>query len=194
MHYVTGTPTELGTSLWQALGRYRHRVFVQHLGWSLPDAGVEDEWDSYDRSDTVYVLALNATGALCGCARLLPTTRPYLLGEVFPQLLDGAPPPQEEDTWELSRFAAINLSDAPLRGHTLGSPEALELLHAAMHEAVHRGARTLISVSPMAIQRILRNGGFKFAPLGRMHNVDGQTLFACGMPLQAALLAMARAA
>jgi N-acyl-L-homoserine lactone synthetase len=194
MHYVTGTPAELGTSLWQALGRYRHRVFVQHLGWSLPDASGDTEWDSYDRPDTVYVLALSAAGSLCGCARLLPTTRPYLLGEVFLQLLDGRSAPHAEDTWELSRFAALDLSAAPQRGHTLGSPQALELLHTAMREAANRGARTLVSVSPAAIQRILRNGGFKFSPLGPLRTVDGQTLFACGMPLQEVLQDMARAA
>lgn len=194
MQYVTGTPTELGTPLWQALGRYRHRVFVQHLGWSLPDASGDTEWDSYDRPDTVYVLALSAAGSLCGCARLLPTTRPYLLGEVFPQLLGGRSAPHAEDTWELSRFAALDLSAAPQRGHTLGSPQALDLLHTAMREAAQRGARTLVSVSPAAIQRILRNGGFKFSPLGPLHTVDGQTLFACGMPLQTALQNMARAA
>jgi N-acyl-L-homoserine lactone synthetase len=194
MHYVTGTATELGTSLWQALGRYRHRVFVQHLGWSLPDASGETEWDCFDRPDTVYVLALSAAGSLRGCARLLPTTRPYLLGEVFPQLLDGQPAPHDEDTWELSRFAAVDLAAAPLHGHTLGSPQALDLLLAAMREAANRGASALISVSPTAIQRILRKGGFKFSPLGQTHNVGGQTLFACGMPLQTALLDMAQAA
>jgi N-acyl-L-homoserine lactone synthetase len=194
MHYVTGTATELGPSLWQALGRYRHRVFVQHLGWSLPGASGHTEWDCYDRPDTVYVLALSAAGSLCGCARLLPTTRPYLLAEVFPQLLDGRPAPHDKNTWELSRFAAVDLDTAPLRGHTLGSPQALELLLAAMREAAHRGASALISVSPTAIQRILRNGGFTFSPLGRMHKVDGQTLFACGMPLQTALQDMAQAA
>ena len=186
MHYVTGTAAELGTSALHALGRYRHRVFVQHLGWSLPDAGSEDEWDSYDRPDTVYVLALNATGSLCGCARLLPTTRPYLLKEVFPELLGGAPAPNDEQAWELSRFAAIDLDAAPAAGHTLGSPRALALLQAAMRAASLRGARAVISVSPIAIQRILRNGGFRFEHLGPMHRIDGHALFACRMPLQAA--------
>jgi acyl homoserine lactone synthase len=194
MHYVTGTATELGTSRWQALGRYRHRVFVQHLGWSLPDARGETEWDGYDRPDTVYVLALSTTGSLCGCARLLPTTRPYLLAEVFPQLLDGQPAPHDEATWELSRFAAVDLDAAPLDGHTLGSPQALDLLLTVMREAARRDARALVSVSPIAIQRILRKGGYPFTPLGRTHSVGGQTLFACGMPLQTALLHMAQAA
>lgn len=186
MNYVTGTAMELGMALRRELGSYRHRVFVQHLRWALPDATDEDEWDHFDRPDTVYVLALTARHRLAGCARLLPTTLPYLLADVFPELLDGAPAPRSADVWELSRFAAVDFSAAPTAGHTLGSPESLDLLRVAMRSAGRRGARTLISVSPIAIQRILEHGGFPFARLGHVHRIGGQTLFACGMPLQPA--------
>lgn len=67
------------------LGSYRYRVFVEQLGWKLPSEDEKFERDQYDRDDTVYVLGRDANGEICGCARLLPTTRPYLLQEVFPQ-------------------------------------------------------------------------------------------------------------
>ena len=41
---------------------------------------------------------------------MLPTTRPYLLDEVFPHLLHGIAPPHSPDVWELSRFAAMDFS------------------------------------------------------------------------------------
>ncbi|WP_347333173.1 acyl-homoserine-lactone synthase, partial [Ralstonia pseudosolanacearum] len=62
-----------------ALAHYRHQIFVGQLGWQLPMADGRFERDQYDRDDTVYVVARDADGAICGCARLLPTTRPYLL-------------------------------------------------------------------------------------------------------------------
>ena len=76
----------------------------------------------------VYVVGEEA-GRVVGCARLLPTTRPYLLGEVCPQLLNGMPPPSSPEIWELSRFAALDFDEK--RTSPLGqfsSPVAVELL------------------------------------------------------------------
>lgn len=182
MQYISGTGRELGSKL-QDLGIYRHQVFVQRLGWALPDATGYCEWDGFDRPDTVHVLALDERERLSGCARLLPTTRPYLLAEVFPQLLDGAPAPECHETWELSRFSAINVHGATPAENTLGTCHSLALLAATMRIAASKGARRLISVSPVGIQRILRHGGYAFSSLGKIHRIDGQLLFACTMPL-----------
>ncbi|RCW65104.1 acyl-homoserine-lactone synthase [Pseudorhodoferax soli] len=183
MNYVSGTAQELGRHL-RALGQYRHRVFVQRLGWSLPEATDDLEWDGFDRPDTVHVLATDDTGSIHGCARLLPTTRPYLLAQVFPQLLDGARPPAVEHMWELSRFAAVSLDgSAPARG-TLDTVQSLALLAATMDVAARRGACDLVSVSPVGIQRILRKGGYAFSCLGSPQLIEGQRLFACSLPLR----------
>ncbi|MBL8509853.1 MAG: GNAT family N-acetyltransferase, partial [Chitinimonas sp.] len=93
------------------LARYRHRVFVEKLGWQLKcQDGLE--FDQFDRPDTLYVVAQDQDDQVVGGARLLPTTRPYLLGEIFPQLLNGQPVPNSSDIWELSRFAAVDFSEA----------------------------------------------------------------------------------
>ncbi len=43
--------------------------------------------------------------------RLLPTTGPYMLADVFPQLLRGEDPPKAEHIWEISRFAVLSPDD-----------------------------------------------------------------------------------
>src|SRR5690606_14870461 len=87
------------------------------------------EQDQFDRPDTVYVIAVSDKGNVIGCARLLPTEKPYLLGEVFPALLNGLEPPASPEVWELSRFAAVDLG-SPTRPPSgqLSSPIAVELL------------------------------------------------------------------
>lgn len=183
MVYVTGTALELGTALLRDLGHYRHRVFVERLGWKLPDAQDGTEWDRFDTPQTIHVVALGAQGRIQGCARLLPTTGPYLLADVFPVLMGGQPCPRADHVWELSRFAALDLASAPASGHTLGSPAALALLRRAMQDARQHGARELVSVSPVAIERILRRGGIPYARLGAPMDIDGQHLFACRFAL-----------
>ncbi|UUZ50691.1 hypothetical protein LP420_13640 [Massilia sp. B-10] len=68
------------------------------------------ELDQFDRPDTLYMVSQDELGQVNGCARLLPTSQPYLLGEVFPELMNGLPVPCSPDVWELSRFAAVDFN------------------------------------------------------------------------------------
>ncbi|CAN7722954.1 GNAT family N-acetyltransferase [Variovorax sp. LjRoot84] len=158
MEFITGTADVLPPGMLFDLALYRHRVFVQGLGWKLP-AGQRIELDEFDRRDTQYVVALDNQRKIVGTARLLSTERPYLLKEVFPDLLGGARFPHSPQTWELSRFAALDLESATPDFHrSLASPLALQVLEAAMGLAAKCGATQLISVSPPAVERILRAG------------------------------------
>jgi N-acyl-L-homoserine lactone synthetase len=177
MNIISGTADSLlGT--YRQVAAYRHKVFVENLGWDLhaPD-GLEQ--DQFDRPDTVYVVARDDEGEVCGCARLLPTTDPYLLSEVFPQLLNGAVPPNSPEIWELSRFAAVDFNSpnqSPLR--QMSSDIAIDLLQAAIDCASKHGAKCLITVSPLGIERLLRNAGFKAHRAGPPIRVDGHLIFA----------------
>src|SRR5438105_6341931 len=108
MDITVGARESLPRHVVDDLACYRHRVFIERLGWQLQAKGGL-EVDQFDRPDTVYVIARGAHDKVIGCARLLPTLRPYLLAEVFPQLLHGLPAPCAPDVWELSRFAAVDL-------------------------------------------------------------------------------------
>jgi N-acyl-L-homoserine lactone synthetase len=138
------------------------------------------ELDQFDRLDTVYIIAQDGHGCINGCARLLPTNSPYLLGEVFPQLLNGMPPPCTSDVWELSRFAAVDFN-APTASSLsqFSSPVAVGLLHAALKCAAAHGAKRLITVSPLGVERLLRKAGFHTHRVAPPVIIGGQPLFAC---------------
>lgn len=178
LEILSGTPAQLAPSVIAAIARYRHRVFVERLGWTLPgDDGLE--FDQFDRPDTLYLAARNREGALVGAARLLPTERPYLLGEVFPTLVDG-PPPRCPRIWELSRFAAVDLACETVRtADAHASPIAVALLEAALAQASQAGVNRLITVSPPGIERLLRRAGFAARRAGPLRVLDGHALFAC---------------
>lgn len=143
------------------LSRYRYRVFVEVLGWEL-QCQREVELDQFDRDDTVYVVAHDEASEIIGMGRLLPTTRPYLLGEVFPELLNGQVPPSSPEIWELSRFAAVDFNATSTSAIGQFSSEiAIELLRKSIEVARAHGAKQLITVSPLGIERLLRRAGFK---------------------------------
>ena len=178
MEIVAGNAQELTPAVMQRIARYRHKVFVESLGWQLRCAdGME--LDQFDRPDTVYVAA-KLRGEVAGTARLLPTTRPYLLGDVFPQLLNGAVPPASAEVWELSRFAATpdSAGSGGALGH-LSSPLAVKLLSACLASAHARGASHLITVSPLGVERLLRNAGFRARRAGVPILTQGQHIVAC---------------
>ena len=162
MQFVSGTSADLATDVMMGLARYRHRVFVEMLGWPLqtPEHGLE--LDQFDREDTVYVVARDAIDEVVGTARLLPTSRPYLLGEVFPQLLHGQPLPSTPEVWELSRFAAVDFNSANKTTPMCQlSPVAVDLLRETMRVAANLGAERLITVTWLGVERLLRKAGIR---------------------------------
>lgn len=139
------------------LAKYRHAVFIRKLGWPLPSDD-ELESDSFDHADTLYVVAHDRGGAVSGCARLLPTNAPYLLGEIFPELMGGAVLPCAPDIWELSRFA-ISMP----AGQVISAAQAWENTRSLMAEIVRaamaRGARKFIAFSVLGNERLLQRMG-----------------------------------
>lgn len=159
------------------LGLYRYRIFVEQLGWKLPTTHPYLEQDQFDRDDTVYVFARNNDGNICGCARLLPTTRPYLLQELFPSLLAAdMAPPQSPYVWELSRFAAS--TEHPANG---ANPAwaVRPMLAATVACAARLGARQLIGVTFMSMERLFRRIGVHAHRAGPAQLIDGRMAVAC---------------
>jgi N-acyl-L-homoserine lactone synthetase len=166
------------------MARYRHRVFVEMLGWPLQTREQGLEFDQFDREDTMYVVARDACDDVVGTARLLPTTRPYLLRELFPQLLHGQPMPSTPRIWELSRFAAVDFGAANTTPMAqLSSPVAVGLLRETMRVAAAFGAERLITVSPLGVERLLRQAGFRAHRAAPPVLVDGHPVFACWIDL-----------
>lgn len=115
----------------------------------------------------------------------LNAREPYLLSEVFPQLLKGAAPPCHPEIWELSRFAAMDFnkkSDTAL--DQVSSSIAVKLLQASIACAARLGAKRLVTVSPIGMERWLRRGGFIIQRLAPPMKVDGHALFACLIEVQ----------
>lgn len=180
MELLSGCTTAFAPQLLDEIGRYRRQVFVEMLKWELlvDERGIER--DQFDREDTLYVVARDDDGAIIGTARLLPTTKPYLLGEVFPELLAGAAPPCDPQVWELSRFAAMDFSK-PV-GNAMGQFSAYvaaSLLAAALAAARAHGAERVITVSPLGIERLLRRGGYRSHRAGPPIISGGHPIFAC---------------
>ncbi|HZZ04478.1 acyl-homoserine-lactone synthase [Paraburkholderia sp.] len=145
----------------QQLGRYRYAVFVEQMKWDLPAVNprIREEWDEFDREDTVNVIAYAADRSICGYARLLRTTQPYLLSEVFAGLC-SVPLICDSSTWELSRFTTSHA------GAELNAQRMRRLLREVFLQAEHFGFQQLIGVAPCGMERLYRRLGLVLRALG----------------------------
>lgn len=161
----------------------RYETFHERLGWDVHTAdGME--FDGFDDVEQVhYILAKGVDGQVDACWRLLPTQGPYMLKDVFPDLLQGLPAPQAADVWELSRFA---LATARLpRGEDAGNPQigfgqlSAELIREAGRFAVAHGISRYVTVTTAAIERMLKHSGLNIHRLARPQKIGNVLTVAC---------------
>ena len=149
--------------------RMRYRVFKGRLDW---DVTVEDgmERDQFDVLDPTYVLAFGDADRLVGSWRLLPTVGPTMLGDVFPELLDGEEMPCSPTIWETSRF----VDDA--RSHGDGSLGSInhttsEIFCGLIEHCIAEGIQEIVTVYDLLIARILPRVGCHPKWRGSVHRV-----------------------
>ena len=76
------TQYELTADELQQLAHYRHKVFIDTLGWQLPTSdGIE--LDQFDRHDTVYVTVKNAAGHTAAAPDCCPPPRRICSAKYF---------------------------------------------------------------------------------------------------------------
>ena len=134
--------------------RLRFQIFKERLGWDIDCPGLRDK-DQYDLLDPVYGIYLGPGGAVEGCWRLLATTGPYMLKDIFGELLAGAPAPGDRQTWEISRFAVQGLAKGYASLAAL-SRVTSELLIALFDFCLETGIRRVVAASDVRFERILQ--------------------------------------
>lgn len=136
--------------------RLRHEVFKERLDWEVGSQAGKER-DMFDDLDPVYIVCESA-GEVLGSWRLLPTTGPYMLKNVFPELLHGAPAPEAPDVWEISRFA---VSKRVVGNDSLGTIKTATnlLLEQLFTFAARRKISRIVAVSDVRFERILARAG-----------------------------------
>jgi len=137
--------------------RLRHEVFVEQLKWNLPLAKDGLEIDQFDTDDAIYLLFLDSRRNVQGSKRLLPTTKPHLMSELFPHLVAGHIPTGEH-IWESSRSCVH--PDCRDRG-IIG-----ELFLAMVEVGLLWGIEKITFVSSMKFYPTILHAGWGIIPLG----------------------------
>lgn len=100
---LTRAPQAPGDAAMRAMFAARKRVFVDRLHWDLPVLEDMYEVDQFDTPGADYLILLGSAGEHRASARLLASTGPHLLGDLYPWLCDEAVP-RGATIREISRF------------------------------------------------------------------------------------------
>ncbi len=167
-------------ALIDAMFRMRAAVFAGRLEW---DVTVTDGWeiDRFDAEDPLYLLSVDErTGALQGAVRLLPTTGPNMLRDVFAVLVPGGAP-ESPLIWESSRFAiapnALSECERAEANHVV-SRITVELLCGIVEVCQRAGIEHIVSVFDARMARIFRSIDCAFENIGTPTRIGKTMTFA----------------
>jgi acyl homoserine lactone synthase len=153
------------SALLAQMHRLRSRVFKDRLGWQV---GIGDlEIDEFDEFGPTYLLAINQTGDVVGCVRLLPAMGPTMLATKFPELLKAGELSAHPKMVETSRFC-VDTSCAHKRVETAHLHHATLCLLAGIVEwCLKHGFTEVVTATDLRIERILTRAKWPLDRLGK---------------------------
>lgn len=133
----------------------RARVFSGRMGWEVSVTNGR-EIDDFDELDPAYIISLDDDYNVIGCARLLQTTGPHMLSDVFFDILDGEPPLRSITMWESTRFCVDTDRLGRGRGPNSVSYTTCELMAGILEYARESGITDIITVIDPIMDRVLK--------------------------------------
>ncbi len=175
---IEGKRSSLFPREMDAMFRNRATVFHERLGWEVV---VKDgrERDEFDDENPVYLISVDPyTGEYWGSLRLLPTTGPNMLRDVFPFLLDKGEYIESGTIWETSRICAIATDGQPERSKSGVNLALGELLAGIGEVAIIAGLTQIVAVFDARIYRVLKAAGCNPQIIGKPRRIGDVMCYA----------------
>jgi N-acyl-L-homoserine lactone synthetase len=177
---IEGSRSSLFPTEMDAMFRNRALTFSQRLGW---DVVVRDgyERDEFDDANPLYLVSVDPnTNEYWGSLRLLPTTGPNMLRDVFPYLLKEDEYIESATIWESSRICAVAVEGQPQRSRNGVNFVLSELIAGIGQVAVTAGLTQIVSVFDARIYRVLKAVGCNPQLIGKPRRI-GETMSYAGL-------------
>jgi N-acyl-L-homoserine lactone synthetase len=169
--------------LFESMHADRKRIFIDSLKWDIPHDGYR-EIDQYDNDDADYLILQDRhSGEHLGSVRLLSTTGPHMLSDVFPFLCEGTIP-RGPHVMEITRLVVS--PKVPVRERVA----VRNMLGRAMIEfGLLRGIVKFTTVCDFSFLTQLLASGWHMKPLGLPQMVEGSLIGALQIHLDRKSLA-----
>ena len=170
--------------------RIRHRIYIEELNWrGLTPRADKREYDQFDTAETVYLLGLE-NGRVVGGLRLMPTTGPHLLSDVFSHFASARGVPRCPDIAEWTRIFVVPERREEYSGCKVGSTLNASVMDYALQEGL---SGLSVVMNTFWLPKFLKYG-WRVRPLGLPDVHDGEWLVAVLIDVTAEALAAIRTA
>ena len=76
--------------------RLRYRIFIERQGYEVPSWRAM-EWDQFDTPRAHYLMWRDEASQPRAIARMIPTSQPYMIRELWPDLVEDGKLPDRDD-------------------------------------------------------------------------------------------------
>jgi len=148
----------------------RAQQFSARRGWRV---NVTDglERDYFDELNPLYICVVRDDKKLLASLRILPTTGPHMLANIFPKVMGKAEIIRHPLIWESSRFC-VDTKAVREFGEDGINVVTKKLLGGLFETAVRAGIHNVVSVYDVFVERILKRAGCSFERLGPVVKYD----------------------
>ncbi|GJE58124.1 acyl-homoserine-lactone synthase [Methylobacterium trifolii] len=154
---------------------FRHKLFVERLKWEECRKADGREIDQFDGAGCVHLVRMDG-GEVTAYTRLLPTTKPHLLTDVYPHLAQNGPAPRGPRVYEWTRCGTLPSRREGRAG--IIDPATAEIFTAAAEVARERGWDGLLAQThPILVNRLM-SCGWDVEPLGLPTKYLGHSIVA----------------
>ena len=173
----------LSADILDSMYRLRSEAFAERLGWEVTSVGGR-EVDAFDDLQPTYMIVRDTfePSHALGCWRLLPTTGPYMLRDVFPELLDGAEAPRTSRVWEISRYAVSPATRTGRRGFGFGDV-SVAMWRSLFGFARKAGIDAYVAVTTVAVERLVARLGLTIERYGPPRQIGCERSVAFRLPM-----------
>lgn len=163
----------------------RAKVFSDYLKWDVRVVNGRER-DRFDDESPVYVISQNDSGEVRGSCRLLPTTGPTLLSEIFSDTIPDGALLSSPTVWECTRFCVDYRSMTENDRHSMLSTSG-EIVCAIGRICVSAGIDTVLGNFDRMMLKIYDRIGCKVECLGSTDRF-GKTVFLGAFSVNESLL------
>jgi len=180
IHIIEGVGSADDQPLLESMFEARKRLFIDLLDWDLAVVNERFEIDRFDDAYATYIVASDGAGKHRASLRLLPSTRPHLLGSMFERLCEGGVP-IGADVFEITRLCLPASEFASERKRLRGA-----LIRAMVDHALAQGIRRFTGVVTARFREQILTMGWDAEALGPGLDMGGGRLGAFAIRIDVA--------
>lgn len=169
---------------WVDQFRLRYQLLVDGQYWNLSRyRGME--YDQYDTPAATYLVWQDPSGVVRGSVRAVPTDRPYMIKDVWPELIENRELPSTLSVWEATRFCVDSALPREMRQRIKH-----ELVLSFLEFGLKNDIREMIGIMPPKLwQSVFVKSGWPIEYLGKEKDLGKDGIIIAGsMPISLQIL------